>query len=234
MRRALRLLPVFMLAVLLTATAAPAGAKAHGQNGQIAFSRYDQATGEPRVFIASPDGTHEHQLLLPLAGDGPVWAPGGGKLLVTVFRPEVSVRPAIVNADGSGFRVLEVPQLPPDMDMGCRAWSPDATRLLCQATPRPARHALAARPCSPPGRDHMQPLAGREVAAVILSVNPQPQPGTTAAHLVDDASDVSCKDGTGQHPVDGPKPTHSRLVAGSRPASPTEQGAEPWAWVPAS
>jgi Tol biopolymer transport system component len=133
MRRAFGLLSVFMLAVLLTATAAPAGAKTPGQNGQIAFSRYDEATGEPRIFIANPDGTHEHQLVLPLPGDGPVWSPDGGKLLVTVFRPEASVRPAIVNADGSGFTVLDVPQLPPDMDMGCRAWSPHATRLLCQA-----------------------------------------------------------------------------------------------------
>jgi hypothetical protein len=133
MRRALRLLPALMLAVLVTATAAPAGAKAPGQNGQIAFSRYDQATGEPRIFVANLDGRHQHQLLLPLPGDGPVWAPGGGKLLVAVFRPDAPVRPATVNADGSGFTVLDVPQLPQDMDMGCRAWSPDATRLLCQA-----------------------------------------------------------------------------------------------------
>jgi hypothetical protein len=134
MRRAWRLLVALVLAALATATASPpAGAKAAGPNGQIAFSRPDPATGEPRVFIANPDGTHEHQLLLPLPGDGPVWAPTGGELLVGVFRPEASARPATVNADGSGFRVLEVPQLPSDMDMGCRAWSPDATRLLCQA-----------------------------------------------------------------------------------------------------
>jgi hypothetical protein len=51
MRRALRLLPALMLAVLVTAMAAPAGAKAPGRNGQIAFSRYDQATGEPRISL---------------------------------------------------------------------------------------------------------------------------------------------------------------------------------------
>jgi hypothetical protein len=133
MRHASRLLVALALAALATAMASPAGAKAPGPNGQIAFSRPDPATGEPRVFIANPDGTHEHQLLLPMPGDGPVWSPDGGKLLVAVFRPEASVRPATVNADGSGFTVLDVPQLPQDMDMGCRAWSPDATRLLCQA-----------------------------------------------------------------------------------------------------
>jgi hypothetical protein len=133
MRRVSRLLVALALVALATATASPAGAKAPGPNGQIAFSRPDPVTGEPRIFIANPDGTHEHQLLLPVPGDGPVWSPDGGKLLAAVFRPEVSVRPATVNADGSGFTVLDVPQLPPDMDMGCRAWSPDATRLLCQA-----------------------------------------------------------------------------------------------------
>jgi WD40 repeat protein len=133
MRHASRLLVALALAALATAMASPAGAKAPGPNGQIAFSRPDPATGEPRVFIANPDGTHQHQLLLPVPGDGPVWSPDGGKLLVAVFRPEGSVRPATVNADGSGFTVLDVPQLPKDMDMGCRAWSPDATRLLCQA-----------------------------------------------------------------------------------------------------
>ena len=130
MRRASRLLVALALVALATAMASPAGAKPPGPNGQIAFSRPDPATGEPHIFIANPDGTHEHQLPLPLPGDGPVWAPHGGKLLVAVFRPEASVRPAIVNADGSGFRLLAVPQLPPDMDMGCRAWSPDGTQIL--------------------------------------------------------------------------------------------------------
>jgi Tol biopolymer transport system component len=133
MRHASRLLVALALAALATATASPAGAEAPGPNGQIAFGRPDLATGESRVFIANPDGTHEHQLVLPVPGDGPVWSPDGGKLLVAVFRPEGSVRPATVRADGSGFTVLDVPQLPQDMDMGCRAWSPDATRLLCQA-----------------------------------------------------------------------------------------------------
>jgi hypothetical protein len=84
MRRASRLLVALALAALATATALPAGAETSGPNGQIAFSRPDPATGEPRIFIANPDGTHEHQLLLPLPGDGPVWSPDGGKLLVTV------------------------------------------------------------------------------------------------------------------------------------------------------
>ena len=78
MRRASRLLVALALAALATATASPpAGAKPPGPNGQIAFSRPDPASGEPRIFIANPDGRHERQLPLPLPGDGPVWAPDG-------------------------------------------------------------------------------------------------------------------------------------------------------------
>jgi Tol biopolymer transport system component len=133
MRRALRLLAALALTTLATAMASPAGAEVPGPNGQIAFSRPDPATGEPRIFIANPDGTHQHQLQLPLPADVPIWSPSGSKLLVTVFRPEASLRPATVKPDGSGFTVLKVPQLPQDMDMLCKAWSPHATRLLCQA-----------------------------------------------------------------------------------------------------
>ncbi len=118
-------LGVFALAAI------PAGAKVPGTNGQIAFTRHDQATDEPHTFIANPDGTDEHELPLPLSGGDPVWSPGGSKLSVNVFRPEGAPRPATVNPDGSGFTVLDVPELPRDTDMGCRAWSPDSSRLLC-------------------------------------------------------------------------------------------------------
>jgi len=123
MRRLIVLLSVAAIALLgLAAVAGPAQAKYPGPNGQVAFSRYDPTTGEPHIFIANPDGTHEHQLPLPLPGDGAVWSPTGDRLLVMVFRPDAPVRPATVNADGSGFTVLAVPQLPPDIDMGCRVW----------------------------------------------------------------------------------------------------------------
>jgi Tol biopolymer transport system component len=41
-------------------------------------------------------------------------------------------RPAIINADGTGFNLLSVPDLPADAAVSCRAWSPDASKLLCQ------------------------------------------------------------------------------------------------------
>jgi hypothetical protein len=117
----------------LTAAAGAAQAKVPGPNGQIAFTRYDPTTGEPHIFIANPDGTHAHELSLPLPCDQAAWSADGNKIVVTCFRPDAPARPATVNPDGSGFTLLDIPGLPQDMDMGCRAWSPDSTRLLCQA-----------------------------------------------------------------------------------------------------
>jgi WD40-like Beta Propeller Repeat len=136
MRRRIMLVSVAVIALLgLVAVGGPAQAKYPGSNGQIAFSRNDPASGFPGIFIANPDGTHEHQLSLPgpSAADNPIWSPDGSRVLVFFLRPDGPARPATVNPDGSGFTVLEVPELPRDMDLRCTAWSPDATRLLCYA-----------------------------------------------------------------------------------------------------
>lgn len=115
------------LLVLVVATA-PVQAKVPGPNGQIVFARSDPAIDENRLYTVNPDGTHEHQLLPGDAGL-PYWSPDGSQILLTICCP---ARPATINADGSGFKLLDVPGLPQDADMGCRAWSPDGARLLCQ------------------------------------------------------------------------------------------------------
>ncbi len=109
----------------------PAAAKTPGSNGQIAFTRYD-ATGAGHIVVVNRDGTHERGLSLPFAADNATWSPDGTRLLVSVFRPDASVRPAIVSPTGSGFHVLEVPAARANTDIACKAWSPDGRRLLCQ------------------------------------------------------------------------------------------------------
>jgi Tol biopolymer transport system component len=106
-------------------------ATASSVNGRLAYIRYDLATGESQVFIANSDGTEEHQLDLPYPADYAVWSPDGSKILLTVFLPD-AIRPAIVSPDGTGLHVLDVAEAPADAAMGCKAWSPDAARLLCQ------------------------------------------------------------------------------------------------------
>jgi Tol biopolymer transport system component len=113
-----------------TTVARPTTGRVLSENGQIAFGRDDPTTGEPRVFIVSPDGVGEHQLDVPYPAAVPVWSPDGSKLLITVFVPD-GLRPAVVNPDGSGLSVLDVPQVPSEADRYCRAWSPDSGRLLC-------------------------------------------------------------------------------------------------------
>jgi Tol biopolymer transport system component len=111
--------------------AVPATAKTPGSNGLIAFTRYD-ANGAGHIVLARSDATHETGLSLPFPADNATWSPDGSKILVSVFRPDASVRPATVNADGSGFHLLEVPAARRNTDIACKAWSPDGRRLLCQ------------------------------------------------------------------------------------------------------
>lgn len=117
--------------------AGPAQAEYPGQNGQIAFIRQIPGTEEGNILIANPDGTQEHELPLAFLSDAftaaPIWSPDGSKILVTPYAiPDAPGRPATVDPDGSDFKVLNVPGLPQDAGIGCKAWSPDGARLLCQ------------------------------------------------------------------------------------------------------
>ena len=101
--------------------------------GRIAFTRYDSEIGpygeNLGTFIVNADGTGEQQLELPYASDANIWSPDGARILIpNTLREGERARPAIVNADGSDYRVLEVDG---DFDIGCDAWSPDGQRLLC-------------------------------------------------------------------------------------------------------
>ena len=125
--------------VLVSLTALPAAAKYPGTNGQIAFSHYDD-TGA-HVFTANPDGGNPKQLPADDA-DFAVWSPGGSQILLTICCPSGPPRPAIINADGTGFSLLSVSGLPAEGDVVCRAWSPDASQLLCQYTGDTTDHSL--------------------------------------------------------------------------------------------
>ena len=125
--------PLLVLAALGTA-AGPAQAGAEGGSGRVVYSRYDPATGEPRIFVADATGRHERQLALPTPSDNPVWAPDRNKILLFAFPLDSAARPATVDSDGSDFKVLKVSALPLDVDIRCTAWSPHGDRLLCQVS----------------------------------------------------------------------------------------------------
>jgi len=133
---ALALLVVAVAAGDAAATGAPL-LTASPSKGRIVFSRHKANTNYADVYVTDPDGTNLRKVpqASPLEGGGSaVWSPDGSKLLLSNIFPtgrtrKIGFRPAIVNPDGSNFRLLLVPGAPPDM--WCGAWSPDGKRLLC-------------------------------------------------------------------------------------------------------
>src|SRR5262249_35792730 len=95
-----------------------------GANGQIAYDKPDPASsGDTFVFTANQDGHHEQQIA---PGCCPSWSPDGSQLAISASTPDGRITSAIVNADGSGYRVLPIDD--PTLNVGCAVWSPDGTR----------------------------------------------------------------------------------------------------------
>jgi hypothetical protein len=102
--------------------------------GRIIFDRFDTAFGDEGdylgTFIVHSDGRDEQQVVGPDESGQHEWSRDGARLIANVWLPPVGpVRPAIVNADGSGFTQLKPRGV--DGDMGCYDWSPNDTTLVC-------------------------------------------------------------------------------------------------------
>jgi Tol biopolymer transport system component len=102
---------------------------------KIVFNRND-GNWLPGAFMIDPDGSHE--TALPVGGLQPgVWSPDRHQLVVGVLVDAHSqpsnadtawMRPALLNAKGSGFRVIDgVPGR--KMNLVPLGWSPDGTRI---------------------------------------------------------------------------------------------------------
>ena len=119
-------------------SAGPSNA-ASGADGTIVFYRTDDARSMNTPFSIDPDGSHETQNALDLPSG--IWSPGGGRLLISQPVPDRSpkpgaetawVRPAVVNPDGSGFRLLNAY---PDrkIQLVPLAWATDGSRIFVQS-----------------------------------------------------------------------------------------------------
>ena len=127
-----KLFKIGILVLGLAALGAPAAqASAPGPNGQILFSRYDPAIDDDHLFTANPDGSHVVQLP-PFAAGGECgsWSPDGTKVLENTANQNGIGRPATVNPDGSGFKLLDNPDR--GLFLGCGTWSPDMTRITSE------------------------------------------------------------------------------------------------------
>ncbi len=92
------------------------------------FSRWDDGLGDYQAFTVDSDGTGE-ALLLPGAHEIPHWSTDGALVSATAVGADGRVVPAIIGADGSGYRELLV-EAP--LNVGCAVWSPDSQLLLCE------------------------------------------------------------------------------------------------------
>jgi len=122
--------PVTAASAALKVTAAPSLVPprpfARYPAGTIAFTRTDDAREHDTYFEIAPDGTGEMQLDADY-GHG-AWSPDGSRLAFSYGDWDAGVRPAIVNVEGTGFRVLQAPDFRGHlMPLG---WSADGSRLF--------------------------------------------------------------------------------------------------------
>jgi TolB protein len=106
---------------------APAHATFPGQNGKIAFERFESPTASNyHIFTMNPDGSGQANLLGSAFYDtNPEWSPDGTKLAFTrdAARPNTTGNPDIysVDADGAGLTQLGKGASP--------SWSPDGSKI---------------------------------------------------------------------------------------------------------
>lgn len=117
-----RLLSTTVIACALcvaVATATPASADAPDGNGEITFGRYDPVLGAHTVWVASPNGQNQRQLVTDPSSFSD-WSPDGSRIAFD-FADESGVHIGAISPDGSRRTTLtteEGVQETPD-------WSPD-------------------------------------------------------------------------------------------------------------
>jgi TolB protein len=103
-------------------------------NGRIVYGRSAPGFDGTRLFTVNPDGTDEVSLPMSFT-DCAEWSPDGTKLHITSSEyPGSRLRPAVIEADGTGFRLLNAPSNA-DLNLGCGDWTPDMSRLVLEGFP---------------------------------------------------------------------------------------------------
>ena len=119
-------------ALVVTAFAAPAGAKVPGPNGRIAFARFDPALGDTVTYTVNPDGSHQRQLFFSGPSGFPRWSPDGSQVSIGTACTDGTETCAatIVDPDSGTFRQFKWPD--PTLETDCGIWSSDGQRLACE------------------------------------------------------------------------------------------------------
>jgi Tol biopolymer transport system component len=116
------------LVALVALSATPASANPRGENGQIAFARFDPLLDDTTIHTINPDGSHERQVLA-LPGACPRWSPDGSRIVTCGVPPHGAA--AIINPDDGSYRALPMPD-PDHLFTACPLMSPDGARLACE------------------------------------------------------------------------------------------------------
>jgi len=119
------LLMILALLVAITAVGVTTGTfrlpPAPVVNGPIVFGRYSANLENTEIYLARPDGSGIHQVLVG-ANECPQFSPDGKRFAVAF---------ATMAIDGSDKK--PVPALAPGMTFGCSMWSPDGKQLATEA-----------------------------------------------------------------------------------------------------
>jgi Tol biopolymer transport system component len=154
-----RLCFVLSVAVVLVLGSAGEAAVFPGGNGAIVFVRNFPYPVGSELFRIEPNGSDEKRLTTnTLDDDGPVWSPDGTKIAfarLLVF-PSSSARVIFVmNADGSGAKLVTSGQEMATPQVTSLTWSPDGTRIAYTVEDGPSELWLT----NPEGTVHRR-LAG--------------------------------------------------------------------------
>lgn len=117
--------------ILPLRTSRPVGPVPIPTNGPIVFGRSAADLDQRSLFTIAPDGSDEQRLPVSYTDCGD-WSPDGLRVHVTASEyPGAPLRPAVINADGTGFALFDT-SAPSDLNLGCGDWSPDGARLVLE------------------------------------------------------------------------------------------------------
>ena len=112
------------------ATASPASTGlALALQGRIYFGRFDLDIMGMTVWVMNADGS-DQRLFVPGSRLLSCVLPGTGQVVMTGSSPDGRIVPSVANADGSGFRELDVPDA--TLNLGVAACSPDGRHLAAE------------------------------------------------------------------------------------------------------